>query len=302
MSLFDLILVQPIFNILVFIYGIVPGQDFGVALIIFTVIVRCLMWPLVKKQLHQTKVMRQIQPELVKIKQRSKGNRQLESQLMMELYKEKGVNPFSSIGTLLLQLPIFFALFAVVNLIMASPDNVAKYTYGFLQGLPGVQSAITGQLNHTLFGVVDLTKHAFDGGTYWPLLILAIVAAVLQYYQSKMLMPQPKEKRKLRDMLKEQPDGKTVDQAEISAQMNSKMMWIFPLITFWVSTYLSGALVLYLLSTNAMAIYQQYLVLGKDEEELESVSEKTKKRVNKAVEAEVVEKPTKKGGSKKKRR
>lgn len=302
MSFFDLILVQPIFNILIFIYGIIPGQDFGVALILFTVIVRLLMWPLVKKQLHQTKAMREIQPELVKIKQRAKGNKQLESQLMMELYKEKGINPFGSIGTLLLQLPIFIALFAVVNLILADHNNIAKYTYDFLEGIPGIQAAITGQLNHTLFGIVDLTKHAFDAsGMYWPLLIIAVIAAVLQFYQSKMIMPQPKEKRKLRDMLKAQSDGKQVDQAEMTAQMNGKMIWLFPILTFWVSTYLSGALVLYLMCTNAMAIFQQYLVLGRDEQDLEKISEKTKTRAKKAIEAEVVEKP-KKGGSKKKRR
>lgn len=302
MNLFDLVLVQPIFNILVVIYGLVPGQDFGIALIIFTAIVRLLMWPLVKKQLHQTKVMRAIQPELVKIKARAKGNRQLEAQMMMELYKERGVSPFSSIGTLLLQLPIFIALFAVVNLITTNHNNIAKFTYDFFEGIPGIQSAITGQLNHTLLGVVDLTKHAFDGGIYWPLLIMAIIAAVLQFFQSKMLLPQPKEKRRLRDMLKEQATGKQVDQAEMSAQMTSKMIWLFPLLTFWVSTYLSGALVLYLLTTNAVAIVQQYLVLHKDESDLKKLSTNTKDRVQKAVEAEVVETKPKKGASSKKKR
>jgi YidC/Oxa1 family membrane protein insertase len=306
MNLFDLILVQPIFNILIFIYGIIPGQDFGVALIIFTIFVRLLMWPLIKKQLHQTKVMRQIQPELVKIKAKAKGNRQLEATMAMELYKEKGVSPFSSIGTLLLQLPIFIALFAVVTHITGDHSNIAKFTYDFLESIPGIQSAISGHLNDTLFGI-DLTQHALDGTTtHWPLLIMGIIAAILQYFQSKMLMPQPKEKKKLRDMLKEQADGKPVDQAEMSAQMTSKMIWLFPILTFWVSTYLSGALVLYLLTTNAAAIVQQYLVLHKDEEELTKsnpkVSVKTKTRVQKAVEAEVVETKPKKGSSKKKRR
>jgi YidC/Oxa1 family membrane protein insertase len=306
MNLFDLILVQPIFNILIFIYGIIPGQDFGVALIIFTIFVRLLMWPLIKKQLHQTKVMRQIQPELVKIKAKAKGNRQLEATMAMELYKEKGVSPFSSIGTLLLQLPIFIALFAVVTHITGDHSNIAKFTYDFLEGIPGIQSAITGHLNDTLFGI-DLTQKAIDGTTtHWPLLIMAIIAAILQYFQSKMILPQPKEKKKLRDMLKQQADGKEVDQAEISAQMTSKMIWLFPILTFWVSTYLSGALVLYLLTTNAAAIVQQYLVLHKDEEELTKanpkVSVKTKTRVQKAVEAEVVETKPKKGSSKKKRR
>lgn len=310
MNFFDLILVQPIFNILVVIYGLVPGQDFGVALILFTIAVRLLMWPLVKKQLRQTKVMRELQPELAKIKARAKGNRQLESQLMMELYKERGVNPFSSIGTLLLQLPIFIALFAVVRLITENHDNIAKFTYDFLEGIPGVHDAIVGQLHHTLFGIVDLTKHATEtgGGTYWPLMIMAVIAGILQFFQSKMLLPQPKEKRKLRDMLKDQAAGKQVDQAEMSALMTGKMIWLFPILTFFVASYLEGALVLYLMVTNAVAIVQQYLVLHKDESELEKLSEKTKTRVQKAVEAEVVEetnkpaKPAKKGTSKKKRR
>lgn len=313
MNPFDLILVQPIFNILVLIYGIIPGQDFGVALIIFTILVRLLMWPLVKKQLHQTKTMRAMQPELAKIKKRAKGNRQLEAQMMMELYKEKGVNPFGSIGTLLLQLPIFIALFAVVNLITTDHNNIAKFTYDFFEGIPGIQSAITGELNHTLFGLVDLTKHAFTGGIYWPLLIMAVVAGVLQYFQSKMLLPQPKEKRRLRDMLKEQAAGKDIDQSEMSAQMTSKMIWLFPLLTFWVSTYLSGALVLYLLTNNAVAIVQQYLVLHKDESDLEKISKTSstaptpKARAQKAVEAEVVEetasqKKKKGAGSAKKKR
>lgn len=300
MSFFDLILVQPIFNILAFIYGIIPGHDFGVALIIFTILVRMALWPLLKKQLHQTRVMRQIQPELAKIKQRAKGNRQLESQLMMELYKERGVNPFSSIGTLLLQLPIFISLYAVVRLITTDHANIAKYTYDFLEGLPGIKEAIATHLNDTLFGVIDLTKQATTpgGGIYWPLLTLAVGAAIVQYFQSKMLLPKPKEKRKLREVLKEQAQGKVVDQAEMSALMTGKMIWLFPVITFLIGMYLEGALVLYLLTTNSVAIFQQYRILHKDETDLEKVSEKTKTRVHKAVEAEVVE-PVKKGGKSK---
>lgn len=305
MSFFDLILVQPIFNILVVIYGLLPGQDFGIALIIFTIIVRLLMWPLVKKQLHQTKLMRQMQPELAKIKKRAKGNRQLESQMMLELYKEKGISPFSSIGTLLLQLPIFIALFAVVKLITENHDNIAKFTYDIFEGIPGIRDTIAGDLNHHLLGVVDLTKHATDpgGAMYWPLVIMAVIAAILQYFQSKMLLPQPKEKRKLRDMLKEQAAGKEIDQAEMSAQMTGKMIWLFPVLTFMVAMYLEGALVLYLLVTNIVAIIQQRNVLEKDEIDLKKISEKTKTRVQKAVEAEVVEPaPAKKKGTTKKKR
>lgn len=293
MSIFDLILIQPIFNILVFIYGIIPGHDFGIALIIFTVIVRLAMWPLVKKQLHQTKVMRQIQPELAKIKAKSKGNKQLESQLMLELYRERGVNPFGQIGLLLVQLPVFISLFSVVRLITENHANITKYTYGFLQGIPGIQDAIHGQLNHYLLGMIDLSKRATEAGSgiYWPLFILAVVAAGLQYFQSKQLLPQPKEKRRLRDMLKEQASGKQVDQAEMSAMMTGKMSFLFPALTFLIGMYLDGALVVYLVTGSVVAIVQQGRALRQDETELEKMSEKTKTKVKKAKTAEVVAEP-----------
>src|SRR4051812_23177504 len=104
--MFTTIIVQPIFNLLVLIYALIPGHNFGLAIIIFTIIVRLLMWPLVKKQLHHTKAIRGLQPELKKIKAATKGNRQEESRLTMELYKERQINPFSTIGIVLVQAPI----------------------------------------------------------------------------------------------------------------------------------------------------------------------------------------------------
>lgn len=311
MSLFDVILVQPIFNILVFIYGVIPGHDFGVALILFTILIRILMWPLVKKQLHQTKLMRKLQPELQRIKKKTAGNKQLEAQMMMELYRERGVNPFSSIGMLLLQLPVFIALYGVVNLITTNNANIPKYTYDFLQGIPFVKDLVANpqHFNDSLFGVIDLSHHALGNGVYWPILILAVVAAGLQFIQSKQLLPQVKEGRKLRDIMKDQAAGKQVDQAEMSAIMSSRMVYLFPVLTFFISIYLAGALVLYLATTSAVAIFQQARVLREDTEELEDISEekpKTKKKskqvkqkVAEAREAEVVSTPKK---SAKKRR
>src|SRR5882757_5233131 len=101
--MFTTLIVQPIFNLLVLIYGLLPGHNFGLALIIFTVVIRLLLWPLVKKQLHQTKVMRKLQPEIKRIKKETKGNRQKEMQLTMELYKERGFNPYASFPTLIIQ-------------------------------------------------------------------------------------------------------------------------------------------------------------------------------------------------------
>ncbi len=93
MDIFNILVVQPIFNALLLIYAFIG--DFGLSIILFTILVRLALWPLIKKQLHQTKLMRKVQPDLKKIKARTKGNKQLEAQLMMELYREKGIKPFS---------------------------------------------------------------------------------------------------------------------------------------------------------------------------------------------------------------
>lgn len=306
MNIFELIVVQPIFNVLALIYGLVPGADFGVAVILFTIAIRLALWPLVKKQLHQTKVMRKLQPELKKIKAKSKGNRQLESQLMMELYREKGVNPFSSFGLLLLQLPIYIALYQVINLITHDKHNIAKFTYDFLHGLPYIQPVIANanHFNENLFGFINLSKHAIDGGKiYWPILLMAIAAAIFQYIQSKQVAPEVTEKRKLRDILKQSADGQKVDQSEMSAQVTNKMLILFPFLTLVIALYLPGALVVYFVTSSLVAVIQQHIVLRKDVDELVSIADSpTKKRAKKAVDAEVVAQPAQVRAAKKRKK
>lgn len=315
MNLFDLLIVQPIFNILLFIYGVIPGNDFGIALIIFTIFIRLVMWPLIKKQLHQTKLIRKIQPSLKKIKAKAKGNKALEAQLMMELYKEKGVKPFSSIGLLLLQLPIFIALFRVIQIITMERDEISRYTYEFMSSIPAVSDLIANpdQFNEYLFGVIDLTKTAFSQeGVYLPLLIMALLAAGFQFIQSKQLLPQQKSKKRLRDIMKESAAGKDVDQSEVTAIMSGRMIMFLPIMLFFIALYLPGALVLYYAMTSLVAIIQQYFVLSKDVDEMEDVAEEpvkkkkapekktakkksaVKDRAEKAQEATVVAEPAKK--------
>lgn len=278
MSLFDVLIVQPIFNLLIAIYGIIPGSDFGISIIIFTILVRILMWPLIKKQLHQTKVMRVIQPELKKIKAKAKGNKQLEAQLMMELYRERGVSPFGSIGLLIIQLPIFFALFAVINIITRERERIAGFAYDFLEGLGPVNAIITDKahdFNESLLGVIDLTKAGISQeGVYLPLILLAALAGFLQYWQSKQVTPDTDSKKRLRDLMKESATGKDVDQTEVSAIMSRRMIMFFPFITFFVSIYLPGALVLYYATTSLVAVIQQHVVLRKDVDEMELLADK----------------------------
>lgn len=320
MSLFDTLIVQPIFNILLFIYGVIPGQDFGIALIIFTILVRLVMWPLIKKQLHQTKLIRKIQPELKKVKAKAKGNKQLEAQMMMELYREKGVKPFSSIGLLLIQLPIFIALFRVIQIITIEREQIVQYTYGFMDNIPAISHLLANpqEFSEYLFGIIDLTQSAFsENGIYVPLLVLAFIAAALQYFQSKQLLPQQKSQKRLRDIMKDSASGKDVDQSEVTAIMSGRMIMFLPVVLFFVSLYLPGALVLYYAMTSFVAVIQQHLVLSKDVEEMEEMADKpakksskakaaktksAKARVENAKEATVVEKPKKKKATGKQRK
>ena len=128
-NLIDILVVRPIVNILFIIFNLVG--DFGLAIIIFTIIVKLAMLPLTKRQLHQTKLMRNIQPELAQIKKNCNGNRQLESLQTMDLYKRYNVKPFDSVLTLLIQLPIFIAIFSAIRVI-ATPlpnDNLNNRAY-----------------------------------------------------------------------------------------------------------------------------------------------------------------------------
>ncbi len=202
MNIFQLLIIQPIFNLLTAIYAFIPGGDFGVAIIFFTVIVRMAMYPLVKRQLHQTRMMRKLQPELKKIKKAAKGNRQLEAAQMMELYKRYGVSPFRSIGLLIIQLPIFIGLYYSIQIYTIHRDQIEFYTYNFMESLKPVQELIANpdSFNEMLFGVVNLTEHAIGpNGVNIALLLLALLASVTQYFMSKQTMPTTDTPKGFRD-------------------------------------------------------------------------------------------------------
>ena len=111
-QVFNALIARPIFNLLIIILALIPGHNLGVAIIIFTIIVRMAMYPLLKKQLHHAMAMKKLQPEMKRIKKEAAGDRQKESQMTMALYKEREINPFSSIGIILVQLPILIGLYS----------------------------------------------------------------------------------------------------------------------------------------------------------------------------------------------
>lgn len=300
--MFTTLIVQPIFNLLVLIYALLPGHNFGLSIILFTILVRLLMWPLVKKQLHQAKAMRELQPELKRIKKEAAGDRQKESMLMMELYKEKEINPFSSIGLLIVQLPIFIGLYSGLNRIVQDKETITTFTYPFIANLPWVKTLATdiSQFDGTLFGIVDLTMPAIGkaGGIYWPAMIIVAASAIVQYYQAKQLMPDAKSKQSLRKLLSEAGEGKKADTADINAAVSRSTRFMLPAFIFLVTVNIASALSLYWLTSGIVAYIQQARVLGRDAAEM-SASTATVGNSKKVIEAEIIPPKNKKSTNKK---
>ena len=279
--MFTTLIVQPIFNLLVLIYNLLPGHNFGIAVIIFTVIVRMALWPLVKRQLHQTKLMRKLQPELKRIKKEAKGDRQKESMMMMELYKERGVSIFASFKVMLIQLPILFGLYLGLTRILKDPHQIVTFAYPWLQDFSWMKelAANIHLFDTTLFGIVELTKPALtNGGVYWPAMVLVIGSAVVQYYQSKQLLPVDKDSKSLRQILKAAGDGKPADQTEVSAAVGRTTLFLLPAMVFLFTVHLASALSLYWLVSGLVAFIQQSIVLGKDVDEMEDLADKSGKK------------------------
>ncbi|HSX46647.1 MAG TPA: YidC/Oxa1 family membrane protein insertase [Patescibacteria group bacterium] len=301
-SVFEVVIVKPIFNLLVLIYGLLPGHNFGLSIIIFTIVVRLLMWPLVKKQLHQAKAMRELQPEIKKVKKAAKGNRQQESMMLMELYKEREISPFGSLGTLAVQLVILIGLYSGLRRVVNNPHAIITYSYSWLHSLPGIKelAANIHSFDATLFKVVDLKRAAINkgGGFYYPALVIVLGSAIAQFYQSKQLLPQSKDGRKLRDILRDANKGKQAEQSEVNAAVGQSTRYLLPFMIILFTISLPSALSLYWLMSGVVAYIQQARVLGRDEQEMEAVADKTDDK--EIIEGEVIERPKPKPKAKKK--
>lgn len=326
-NLIDMIVVRPIVNILFVIFNLV--HDFGLAIIIFTILVKLLMMPLTKRQLNQTKLIRKIQPELTQIKKNCKGNKQLESLQTMDLYKRYNVKPFASILTLIIQLPIFIAIFSAIRVI-ATPlpqDNLMNRAYDIvayegseIKDLEEKQEVYLADLTNTeipaeekaaydfqpqLFGLINLNVKASDalmGKFSWSalfILVCAVMASVVQYWATKQQMPSGKseKKKKFRDILKEAKDGKEIDESDISSMTTGQMSAMMPIMMFIIMFNLNGALAFYYFLSNVITVIQQRSVLKKVDAEIDATTDKAVlKELRNIKEAEVVK--NKKTGTK----
>ena len=326
-ELIDFLIVNPIVNILFVIYNFIG--DFGIAIILFTIIVKLLTWPLMKRQLHQTKLMRDIQPELTEIRKRCKGNKQMESLQMMDLYKRKGIKPMSSFWNLLIQLPIFIGMFTAIR-VMALPtqnDYLEKRAYPPVASLERINTVIDQQKSYfkaveehkdgdpnpvyefkpELFGVVDLSvRPGTANKDQFIVLLFAIGAALIQYYISKSQMARKKTKGKnakstWKKMMEDAKAGKDPNQEDINAMVTGQMAFMMPLMMLMITINLPGALCFYYMLSQLISAIQQRYILNKVDDEMDDNTDKAilkelNQKTKQIKEAEVVE--NKKTGTK----
>ncbi|MEW6610597.1 MAG: YidC/Oxa1 family membrane protein insertase [Patescibacteria group bacterium] len=224
--LYHILIYQPLFNLLIFFYNILPGNDIGIAIIALTIAVKLLLYPLSLQSIRSQRALQSLQPKLDALKQRYGDNKEALARATMELYKTEKVNPFSSCLPLLIQLPFFIALYQVFGRGLTS--NGFEVLYPFITKPEFIKPMS--------FGFLDLTH---------PSIPLAVLAGLAQFWQSKMLVTKP------------QPQVPGAKDESMTAIMNKQMLYMMPLMTVFIGTKLPGGLSLYWLVTTLLTVAQQ---------------------------------------------
>lgn len=228
-SFFKTFLYQPLFNILILIYTLLPIHDFGISIICLTIIVHLILYPLSIKSLESQKTLKEIQPKIEEIQRRYK-DREEQAIRILELYKKEKINPFSGIFLLLIQLPILIALYRVF-LRSFEPEALTNL-YSFVSN-PGV-------LNPNFLGIIDLTK---------PNLILAFLVGILQFFQAKRVTPERSKIKK--------------DTLQFFSVFQKEISYFFPIIIFLILSRISSVISLYLLVASLFTIFEYFLIKRK---------------------------------------
>jgi len=229
---FNVILYQPLFNALVFLYQYLPGHDFGVAVIVLTILIRLILYPLMVQSIKSQKTLSELQPKIQEIQSKYKDDKEKQAKAMMELYQKEKINPFGGCLPLLLQLPILIALYQVFW--KGLRPEAMKNLYSFIPN--------PGTIDPTFFGLINLGEAS---------LVLALLAGITQFFQTKMVTPKTAKIKKGDQM------------SQFSGMMQKQMLYFFPIFTVFILWRLPAAIALYWIITALFSIGQQYLIFKK---------------------------------------
>ncbi len=235
-GIFHAFIYQPLYNILIFLYDIIPGGDFGVSIILITLFLRSLLIPIYRKQIDSQRKLQEIQPKIKEIQKKTAGNKEQQAKELMELYKTEKTNPFSGCLPLVIQLVFLIAIYRILFNISSSGLTVdSQQLYSFVSD--------PGNINQFFIYFVDLTK---------PNVFIAFLAAAAQFFQTKMLMAKSSTTKK---QANNEPD--------IAQMMNKQMLFLGPALTFFIGIKFAAGLSLYWLTSTLFMLIQQIYIQKK---------------------------------------
>lgn len=235
-TLWNTIFYQPIYNALIFIIGNVTMGDVGFAIILLTVLVKLILFPLTRKSIKSQILMKRIEPDLKKIK-KEYPNKEEQAKKTFELYKKFGVNPFSGCLVVLLQLPVIFALYYVFYKGLTLDTGPL---YSFIH--------VPTYIHTNFLGFFDVNKKS---------IILALLAGVTQFIQGYYAMPMKPKVEIVTEM--STPEPKTF-QEQLSDSMQLNVRYILPIFIAFIAYQISAAIAIYWVTSNIFTIVQEWYI------------------------------------------
>ncbi len=250
-DLWNTFLVHPLMALALTMYSIV--HDFGLAIILVTVLIRLVVYPLYRTQIRSQRAMQELGPAMNQLKAKYGKDRQRFAEEQMKLYKEHGVNPAAGCLPLVLQLPILFALYSALLQLGCGLGkgggncpgltfDEAQSVLGFIAGVVPNPIALGGTLDTTAHWLPWLTAGLQHPD---PLFILPVLAGLFQLIASVMAMP-----------------AKPVQSDDPNQRMFQSMAYTFPLMTVVLGAQFPAGLTIYWIATTLFQIVQQYFVSG----------------------------------------
>ncbi len=229
-SIFEIALYQPLFNGLIIIYQIIPGKDLGMAIIALTFLIKTILYPLEVKSIKSQKALSEAQPKIKEIQEKYKDDKEKQTKEVFAFYKKENINPFSGCLPLFIQMPILITLFRLFY--SGFNSEHFKLLYSFVPH--------PGEISTYFLGTINLAN---------PVWFLAILAGILQFFQTRAMMARMPKKK-----------AKKGDTANITEIMQKQMQFFLPAFTIMILFRLPGALGLYWITMSAYTIVQQYII------------------------------------------
>lgn len=224
---------EPLLNGLVFLTGVLPLHDIGFAVIILTIAVKFIIFPFQHRAIITQRKIRELEPDLKNIKEKFKKDNQEQAKKTMELYRAHGINPLSGFLILLIQIPIFIALYRIF---MGGVSFDVSRLYSFI--------TVPQNINISFLGLVDMTKTSY---------VIAALAGISQFFQMKLAIPPVKKANPKERSFKD----------DLARSMSVQARYIMPAFIFFIAMKFSSAMALYWTTMNVFAIIHEAIVIKK---------------------------------------